>query len=58
MLFQLRNPGGCDRGRGALIPRSRTHSAEFIDTDEHLQVGNVGHSGFARFLKVIGDLQD
>ena len=58
MPLQFRNPGRGDGGRGALIPGSRTHPAQFIDTDEHFQVGNIGHSGFARFLKVIGDLQD
>jgi hypothetical protein len=58
MLFQFSDSGGCDGGRGALVAGSRTHSAEFIDTDEHLQVGNVGHLGFARILKVIGDLLD
>ncbi len=44
--LQLRYPGRGDGRRGALIPGSRTHTAQFIDADEHLQGGDIGHFGF------------
>jgi hypothetical protein len=50
VLFQLRDSRRGHGGRGALITRCRTHAAQFIDTDEHLERGDVRHGVCGAFF--------